>query len=209
MNRLEYIAQTNPSWAIKIREFMDSYPIFAPYEFMVPLSPSSQIPYHNVNSLFEAILHYTCATGVRYSYAVKQWEMIYPLINHSDWETILSNAERLRNNTSIQNKKREIYYNICRFMSENNLNHNTLNTSHLKLLQKNVSGIGIGCVAWCKKYFTCDEDCVEYTDIYFVKGFQTLYQTNSISLRKKMSAEWTQRKFGRIANLMVLGISGV
>ena len=208
MNRLELISQINPVWAVTINNFMDEYPEFKPYLFMAPINPTEPLPYTNVNTLFQAIMHYICAVGVRYTYAVKQWQLIYPLINFDDWEIILENSINLQNNPNIQNKKREIYYNLCQFMNQNNLNHKNINISHLKLLQKNVSGIGDGCIAWCKKYFTIDDDCIEYTDIYFKKGFQKIYHTDSLASRKQKAKEWQEKKFGRIGNLMTLQIGG-
>ena len=208
MNRLEFISQINPVWAVTISNFMDEYPEFKPYLFMAPINPIEPLPYTNVNTLFQAVMHYICAVGVRYTYAVKQWQLIYPLINCDEWETIIENSINLQNNTNIQNKKREIYYNLCQFMNENNINHKNLNVHHLKLLQKNVSGIGDGCIAWCKKYFTLDDDCIEYTDIYFKKGFEKIYQTDSLSSRKKKAKEWQEKKFGRIGNQMILQIGG-
>ena len=208
MNRLELISLINPEWAVTISNFMDEYPEFKPYLFMAPINPIEPLPYTNVNTLFQAVMHYICAIGIRYTYAVKQWQLIYPLINCDDWEIILENSINLQNNINIQNKKREIYYNLCQFMNENNLNHKNLNVSHLKLLQKNVSGIGDGCIAWCKKYFTIDDDCVEYTDIHFKKGFQKIYNTDSLASRKQKAKEWQEKKFGRIGNLMILQIGG-
>ena len=93
-------------------------------------------------------------------------------------------------------------------MNQNNLTHMNLNISHLTALQKNVPGIGVGCVAWCKKYFSLDEDCLEYTDINFIKGFKKLYDSDSLALIKQKVNEWKNNKFGRIANLMVLQIGG-
>jgi hypothetical protein len=208
MNRLEFISQINPVWAVTISNFMDEYPEFKPYLFMAPINPIEPLPYTNVNTLFQAVMHYICAVGVRYTYAVKQWQLIYPLINCDEWEIIIENSINLQNNANIQNKKREIYYNLCQFMNENNINHKNLNVSHLKLLQKNVSGIGDGCIAWCKKYFTLDDDCVEYTDIYFKKGFAKIYHTDSLSSRKIKAKEWQEKKYGRIGNQMILQIGG-
>ena len=208
MNRLELISQINPTWAVTINRFMDEYPEFKQYMYIAPLHPIERIPYKNVNSLFQAILHYICAVGVRYTYAVKQWEIIYPLISVDDWGKIKENTFSLTTNTNIQNKKREFYYKLCDFMDKNNLDHKTLNVSHLKMLQKNVSGIGDGCVAWCKKYFTMDDDCIEYTDLFFKKGFEKLYHTDSLALRKQKAKEWEEKKFGRIGNLMVLQVGG-
>lgn len=208
MSRIDLISQINPHWAMTIKKFMDEYPEFKPFTYIVPLNPIERIPYKNVNTLFQAILHYICAVGVRYTYAVKQWEMIYPLINFDDWDKIIENTLSLKTNTNIQKKKREMYHNLCIFMNDNNINHKNLNLSHLKLLQKNVSGIGEGCIAWCKKYFTLDDDCVEYTDLVFKKGFEKLYHTDSLSLRKQKAKEWQEKKFGRIGSLMILQIGG-
>jgi hypothetical protein len=206
MSRLQLISQINPIWAITISNFIEEYPEFKQYVYMAPINQIEQIPYKNVTTLFQAIMHYICSAGVRYTYAVKQWEIIYPLINLDDWENIIENSILLRNNTNIQNKKREMYFNLCRFMNENNLTHKNLNVSHLKNLQKNVSGIGEGCIAWCKKYFTIDDDCIEYTDINFKKGFEKLYNTDSLTLRKQKAKEWQEKGFGRIGSLMVLQI---
>ena len=208
MNRIHIISQINPEWAVTIYNFIERYPEFKQYEYLVPIHPIEPIPYDNVNTLFDAIMHYICAVGVRYTYAVKQWELIYPLINYNDWEKIMENSINLRNNINIQPKKREIYYNLCQFMNQNNINHKNLNLSHLKLLQKNISGIGVGCIAWCKKYFTNDDDCIEYTDIYFKKGFKKVYNTDSLSQRKRQAGEWENNNVGRVANLMLINIGG-
>ena len=206
MSRLELISQINPIWAVTISNFIEEYPEFKQYVYMAPVNQIEPIPYKNVSTLFQAIMHYICSAGVRYTYAFKQWEIIYPLINLDNWENIIENVMLLRNNTNIQNKKREIYFNLCRFMNENNLTHKTLTVAHLKNLQKNLSGIGEGCIAWCKKYFTIDDDCIEYTDINFKKGFAKLYKTESIAIRKQKAKEWQEKGFGRIGSLMVLQI---
>jgi hypothetical protein len=137
MNRIQIISQINPEWAVTIYNFIERYPEFKQYEYLAPINPIEPIPYTNVNTLFDAIMHYICAVGVRYTYAIKQWELIYPLINYNDWEKIMENSINLKNNINIQPKKREIYYNLCQFMNQNNINHKNLNLSHLKLLQKN------------------------------------------------------------------------
>lgn len=207
MNRLDLISQINPTWAITISNFIEKYPEFKQYLYMAPINQIEPIPYKNVSTLFQAIMHYICSAGVRYTYAIKQWAIIYPLINLDDWANIIQNSILLKNNTNIQNKKRDIYYNLCTFMNQHNLTHQNLNLSHLDLLKKNVPGIGDGCIAWCKKYFSLDDDIVEYTDINFKKGFIKLYNTDSLALRKQKTKEWTLNRFGRIAGLMVLQIS--
>lgn len=195
------------SWQQTIQEFIQEYPEFIPYLHRAPDYPFQIIPYKNVNNLFEAILHYICAVGVRYSYALKQWNIIYPLIaSYNSWETILYNVVTIADNSNIQPKKRQIYLSLCQYMNENGLDNINISISNLKDIQKNVCGIGDGCVAFCKKYFTMDDDCLEYTDIYFKKGFMKIYGTDKLSERKKKCNEWKNKKFGRIANLFVLNI---
>jgi len=208
MERLELIYNINPDWAFTISSFIEAYPEFIPYLYLAPICPIEPIPYTNVNTLFEGIMHYICASGVRYTYAFHQWQIIYPLINGNDWETILENSVLLKNNPNIQPKKREIYYNLCRYMNENNFTHKNLSISHLKNIQKNVSGIGIGCLSWCSKYFTLDDNCVEYTDIKFKKGFEKIYNTHFLTIRKQKAKEWEEMCFGRIGNLMVIQVGG-
>lgn len=165
------------------------------------------IPYTNVNTLFQAILHYICAVGVRYSYAINQWKLIYPLINTDNWDTIVENMKNMCDDSRIQNKKRIIYYNVCEFMCSNNLTHTTITPTDINLLKQNVKGIGDGCVAWVKKFFTTDDDCVEYTDIYFKKGFENIYGEETLTIRRKKAKEWQEKGYGRIANQMVLNCS--
>lgn len=207
MSRIQFIQQLNPEWADNICCFLMDYPEFKDYEHLIPLSPQFRIPYTNVNTLFQAILHYICAVGVRYSYAINQWQLIFPLINTENWEDIVENMEKMRDDTRIQNKKREIYYNLCEFMRANNLTHNTIKPADIDLLKQNVNGIGDGCVAWVKKFFTLDDDCVEYTDIYFKKGFKNIYGEETLGMRKKKAKEWVLKGYGRIANHMVINCS--
>lgn len=208
MSRLELISQINPVWAVTISEFMDAYPEFKIYAYMAPINQNEPIPYQNVNTLFQGIMHYICAVGVKYTYAINQWSIIFPLINLNSWETIMTNLVSLKNNPNIQNKKRDIYYNLCKFMDENNLNHTNINIEHLELLKTCVAGIGDGCVSWCKRYFSTDSNCVEYTDIMFKRGFEKLYNTQSLALRKQKANEWQKKGFGRIGNLMIMQIGG-
>jgi hypothetical protein len=204
-HRFQFITQQNPLWAVTIYTFFEEYPEFQPYAYLVPLSPHESCPYPGIDTLFHAILHYICAAGVRYDYAARQWSIILKLLS-SDWDLIVANLNF--NNSSLQNKKKQIYIDVCAFMNENGLTHETLDMSHLPAMKAQVKGIGDGCLAWCKKYFTTDDNCVEYTDIAFKKGFQTLYGTSNVSQRKKKAEEWVEKGFGRIGGLMVLQISG-
>lgn len=208
MSRLEIISQINPLWAVHISEFLDAYPEFKPYSYCAPFNEIESIPYKNVATLFQSIIHYICSAGVQYSYAIKQWDILFSLINNKTWHEIKINLTNLGYDTRIQPKKRFIYFNLCQEMDKINIDHNNIALSHLSILKNNVNGMGDGCLAWCKKYFSLDEDCVEYTDIMFKKGFKKLYQTDNITQRKNKAREWINNKYGRIANLMVIQIGG-
>lgn len=197
------------NWHDTICCFLMDYPEFKPVGHLAPSLPNYRIPYTNVNTLFQAIMHYICAVGVRYSYAIEQWKIIYPLINVDTWEDIVKSMKRINDHEDprIQNKKRPIYYNLCVFMSANNLTHTTIIPSNIIDIKQNVSGIGDGCVAWVKKFFTTDDDCVEYTDIIFKKGFKCVYGEDSLAMRKKKTKEWVSKGYGRIANYMVMTCS--
>jgi hypothetical protein len=206
MNRLNYIAETNPTWAVTISCFLEEYPEFKPYLYLVPLSPHNPCPYPGIHTFFHAIIHYICASGVRYDYAAKQWNVLTPLIAGNDWELIVYHLSF--QNELLQKKKKPIYMDLCNYMNQSNLTHETINLTHLTDIRNNINGIGDGCVAWCKKYFSVDDDCVEYTDITFKKGFQIIYGTTKTSEMKKKSEEWVNKGFGRIGNLMTMQVGG-
>jgi 3-methyladenine DNA glycosylase/8-oxoguanine DNA glycosylase len=196
------------SWLQTVSLFLEAYPEFKPYAHVAPIVPIQRIPYQNINNLFEAVMHYVCAIGVRYSYAFKQWEYIYPLISSElTWDTICYNAINILDDDNIQPKKRRVYLDICNYMNEHGITHDNLTIIDLEDMRKNVNGIGDGCVAFCKRYFTMDDDCMEYTDIHFKKGFMKLYGTDKLSEIKKKCQEWKSRYFGRVANLFILNLN--
>jgi hypothetical protein len=115
--------------------------------------------------------------------------------------------KQLRENSNIQLKKREIYSNICEWMNEHSITHHSINVSHMGILRENIKGIGIGCLAWINKYFTNGDDCIEYTDIKFKRGFKKMYGEDKLSVMKLKAEEWKNKKYGRISNLMVIAYS--
>ena len=65
MSRLELISQINPIWAVTISNFIEEYPEFKQYVYMAPVNQIEPIPYKNVSTLFQAIMHYICSAGVK------------------------------------------------------------------------------------------------------------------------------------------------
>lgn len=209
MDTIELIHAVNPEWGNRIFMFLCDYPEFQPYMHLAPLSPKCTIPYANVHSVFQAILYYVCASGVRFSYALQQWELLY-ISDSASWEETVQHFARLKDDPRIQKKKREIYFNICMCMVQHSITKQQLNETPelVSIFRTHVSGIGDGCVAWVHRYFTLRDDCVEYTDICFRKGFRIVYgaEKDTTRFRKQMVAEWNQKQMGRVANLFIFRI---
>jgi hypothetical protein len=211
MNRINQITQINPVWAANINEFLNKYPEFKQYEYLVPISPVTGPQYKNVNTLFEGLMWYICAAGVRYTYAVKQWQIIYPLIEqtlNNTWSIVYSNiTTKLDIIGGIQPKKLSIYKHVMQYMRTNNITHIDITIADIYNICNTVNGVGDGCLAWCKRCFTGDDDCVEYTDIKFKKGFMKIYHVDTLALRKQKAREWANLGFGRISSMMIMLIS--
>ena len=75
MSRLELISQINPIWAVTISNFIEEYPEFKQYVYTAPVNQIEPIPYKNVSTLFQAIMHYICSVGVRYTYALNNGKL--------------------------------------------------------------------------------------------------------------------------------------
>lgn len=204
MERIEFISENDPMWAMTIINFFNDYPEFVKYAYMVPLFRAEHMPYKNVNNLFEGLLFYVCSAGVRFAYALKQWEILYPIICYGDLSAVI---EKLEQNDKIQPKKKTIYLSICGFMRNNGILRTAITIQNVEQIKGCVSGVGDGCVAWCKRYFSNDDDWVEYSDGYFVTGFEIMYGTKSATARKKKADEWISKGYGRISSLMVMALS--
>ncbi len=206
MERIAIISEYDPVWASKIISFFNDYPEFVNYAYLIPLMRAEPMPYKNVNNLFEGLMFYVCCAGVRFSYALDQWEILYPIIS-SSYRNLPTVIEKLRQNDKIQNKKRTTYIAICEFMHQNGISMDGISIQTIEQIKANVIGVGDGCVAWCKRYYSDEDDWVEYSDGYFVTGFEIMYGTKSATARKKKATEWISKGYGRISSLMVMALS--
>ncbi len=202
MRRMEWISENDCEWGSKIIDFMSENDEFKKYGYMIPLLRREAVPYKNVNNLFEGLMFYVCGAGVRMQYATSQWEIIYPIVQSNDVKSIM---EKIEENTKIQKKKKETYLCILRFMEKNNIERENISLENIKKMREEVKGVGEGCVGWCVKYYSLDDDCVECSDRYFVKGYKILYG-NMSNMRKRVNI-WKEKGYGRIANLMVMAVS--
>lgn len=196
--------------------------------------PIVPIVYFEVNSFFRSVFHYVCSSGVRYSYAVEQWIILLKLLESDSWDIIASNILNIENDGSlinvmnsdqenqfaesikklfgkkkimqlkIQPKKINIYKSLINFMVSRNLTHKTLSVEHINEIRANVSGIGDGCYAWCKFHFTTDDDCIDYSDIIYIKSYDRIYNCKSThTQRKKKANEWISKNYGRVARQLI------
>ncbi len=82
-----------------------------------------------------------------------------------------------------------------------------INKEDIKDMKEDVKGVGEGCVGWSVRYYSLDDDCVECSDGYFVKGYKILYENVNKSNMIKRVNIWKEKGYGRIANLMVMAVS--
>lgn len=199
-------SKKNMNWKSTVAKFIEENPEFKPYARFAPEYPWCPIPYNNVRTLYDTVMHYICSSGVRYTYAFRQWQFIHALLkNCTTWE---ERIERLQSADGIQPKKIKSYVNVCTWMKEHDIEPNDLTLEHVCQMKKEIHGIGDGCVAHCYRYFSDDnENCVEYTDIFFKKGMEVIYGKHKPSFRKQKAEEWKRSCNARIANLMVLNVS--
>lgn len=67
-------------------------------------------------------------------------------------------------------------------------------------MQQHISGLGDGYLAYMRNKYTESDDCLSYTDINFLKGFEKVYGRKDRQFVRAKCAEFLQCKFGRIAN---------
>lgn len=208
IDRLEMIALINPEWAIKICEFLENYPEFQKYRHIASLQdrPNSSGEEWMPKTLFEHVLYYICASGVRYTYAISQFKIVVNFLR-SDWIYITSNIYTFLSTNNIQPKKKSIYWNTLLWMYNRNITKDTLTYENILSMKYDVVGIGDGLVAYITTNYTNYDTCLQYTDINFCKGFEKVYGIKDKSSIKQKCEEYTSRGFGRVANSLMFQIS--
>lgn len=166
MDRLTFIAQFDPLWALMIRDFVDLNPIFKKY---LELAPSTRKPLLNLKwrTPNDILRWYVCHTGVRNSYGDELYKYV---------ETGGREESKLKKKTTTINDIDELDKITCIEDVEN----------------INIKGVGIGAKNFIKRYVYDDFGVVDYTDRIFLKGICKLYDKEKLTptQAKKISDEW-------------------
>lgn len=213
IDRLEYIAIDDPEWAFKLSDFMIKFPEFAKFRAISPKSSILSSEIWMPKTLFENIIYYAAASGVRYDYALDQFKDIVSFIRNENWgnsntrwENVNANLYGYLNRSTMTLKRKTLYWDIFCWMGNRKITDQNLTVKDALLMKSDIKGLGDGYYAYIKKMFTTDDDCIEYTDRNFIKGFDKVYgKTDPRFIQEKIS-QFLNCGFGRIANLFMFQI---
>ena len=182
--RLEYIANYDPVWAFKIRDFFDNHPEFARYIEIAPLTirpigfgrnmGEHAIPNIPI-TINEFLAYHVCTAGVHRNYGHELWLKI----RGKSPEDILSNP------TITQNKKKCLVP----------LMRLPLITSIEEINNITIKGIGIGAQKFVKSMFSDYDDYIDATDLAFKIGIAIVYnlpRRASPKQIKDLTKNWTK-----------------
>lgn len=208
VDRLEFIAMTNPEWAEKIHYFLETHPEFQPYRRIAPSTEKAVLLNEEwcPKNMFEHAIYYAAAAGVNVKYANDQFKDIVSFLRSGQgsddkkWEDINSRLYMFLNTNSIQPKKKQVYWDMFCWMGNYKVTNSTLTLSHLEQMQVDVKGLGPGFLAQMRGQYSNNDSCMEYTDIGFKKGFKKVYGTDNLTEIKKKVDEIVSEGYGRIFN---------
>ena len=208
-DRLKFIEKNNPEWALKIQQFITRFPEFNRYRNIASATDRPSVQ-NNENwmpiSLFEHVIYYVCCSGVRYSYAIKQFSTIIDFLRSNTWQSMNEGLYNFIVKNNIQNKKREIYWNIFSWMIKYGITNSTLTIDHITYMKNEINGLGDGFLGYMNENFSKNDDCIQYTDTNFINGFYKVYGRNDSSFIKQKCLQYSQSGFGRVANTFMFQI---
>lgn len=205
IDRLEFISIKDPLWSIKISEFLEKFPEFNKYRGIAPLTKR---PFEDIRlsedwmpkTLFEDIIYYACIAGVRYTYAVDQFKKIVVFLRSDTWVNINANLYNFLMNSTISQKKKEIYWSIFVWMGNRGITNNTLTIENALAMKSDIKGLGDSYYGYIKCKYTEDDDCIQITDRGFIKGFEKVYGKKNKAFIENKINEYLLMGFGRVAN---------
>lgn len=206
MDRIEKIGLVDPEWAVQISLFLELYPEFNRYRNIASMTNKSTdidewwIP----KTLFEYCIYYPCSAGVREDYCKEQFKVIVKYLRSGDWMTICTGLQKFLLETNIQPKKRQIYWDIFSWINNHGLNNETITVQNVEQMKIDVKGLGDGFIGLIREQFSDNDNICQYTDIGYIKGFETLYGTRK-GIKEK-SNEWMSMGFGRVATSFMFQI---
>lgn len=205
IDRIEFIGAKNPEWAVKLTQFMEMYPEFKRFRNIAPLDGYRTLTGEDwlPKTIFETVIYYACCAGVRYDYAIGQFKKIVSFLRSKDWISLNASLYNFLLSSSIQQKKQRVYWDIFCWMARHGITNETLTIDSALALKNDIVGLGDGYLAFMKLLYTSDDDCVQYTDIKFIKGFEKVYGKSKKSYIKEMAKKYIASGFGRVADVFM------
>ena len=197
--RISWLLLTNYKYAEEIINFVEKNPEFLRVGHLISLTEKSvgfddpKMP----QCVFEMLIYYIAESGVNANYGFKQWLLIKDYIreNLSDPLTLLCD------NVKIQPKKQQVYIDINSYLNDNDITPYDLTLSTVVKMQKDIKGIGDGCITFINTMYEGDITLPDYSDIGFKKGFQKFYQLDKRPTKKQIFEKtngWSDIKIGNM-----------
>lgn len=111
MDRIEEIGLQRPEWAVELNNFLERFPEFQRFRQIAPLDatiPKTTDDEKDPQTIFETIIYYVANAGVRFSYALEQFELLRVFIRNYDWQHNLYYLQWFLHTYNIQPKKKDI-----------------------------------------------------------------------------------------------------
>ena len=204
--RLSYLFHVNPSYAGEILELMTHNPEFLSIGHLIALT---ERPVHfNLNknevynkeapaNVFEFLMYYIAEAGVNARYGHAQWIKIRDYIR-------LHRENPFPLNLELQPKKQQVYKDIHQACLIHYIKPYELTINHVILFQKQIKGIGDGCITFLQSLYLDDVTLPNYSDIGFKKGFMKFYKMDKQPTKKQVfekSKDWSNMK---IVNMLMM-----
>ena len=205
--RLTFLMDINSELAIEIMEFMEGNPEFLKVGHLIALTgypnnynknKGEQYNYYAPNCVFEHLVHYIAAAGVRANYGYNQWKMICDYMRLNKDNTLTN----LMENVKVQPKKRQVYNDLNLLLINNNILPYNLSYDQALMICDKLKGVGDGCINSLHLFFNQNNITLpDYTDIGFKKGFMKFYNLNKRPTKKEIfdiTKNWSNVKIGNM-----------
>jgi hypothetical protein len=185
MERVQFISQHNPLWAVQILEFCETHPEFKPYLKFASITKrpvgfgknpgEPRPPPETPKTVLEFLKYHVCGAGVRRDYGQALWRKIKG-----------KTPEQIQSDPSITEKKKSILVPLSKLKSD------------LKIQQVDsidIKGVGIGAKKFAKSMFTEYDDYIDATDSAFRIGVAMVYGLEKRASPKQIreiTQNWTK-----------------
>jgi hypothetical protein len=212
-SRIQYLNYINPRYSEEIKEFLENHPEFNKVKDILSVTeyPMGYNRNHGEifnpsrpNCLFEHLVYYIACTGVRYSYALKQWDIIRDYMRNRKEKypnRILRNLTKKVE--GIQPKKHTVYEVLNELLKNMEIfpNYDMTYENAVEIIGI-LKGVGKGCLNHLALFYGKSSDITpDITDTFFIKGFMKFYELQSKPTKKQLTEltkDWTNNKIGNM-----------